>query len=725
MTRTSNTPRRGRVAGCVAFLLAVLAAGAATASAATWRTVVYRGVPITVPASWPVLHLGRASTTCVRFDRHALYLGTPGATELCPAHAAGRTEAILAEPSSGAATALRPGSQPGASGSEARVALGRRVVVTATWGAHRAVVEKALGRTVKATVTPVHAIRSLATRFASGGAGTSGGAGSGGGARAAAASIYTGLGFDACGAPSAAAMSAWALSPYRGVGIYVGGQDMACSQTNLTASWVATQIAAGWHLIPTYVGLQAPSNSCGCSGFTASNAVTQATTAADDAVAQMQALGLGPGNPVYYDMEAYPTGGKNTSAVLTYLAAWTTELHAAGYLSGVYSSGASGIADLAAQWGTSYLEPDELWVADWNGLQSVTDPYVPALDWPSHQRVHQFSGSHNATYGNTTLNIDGDYVDGATAGTATPITPDTAPSLVVRPAADGTIGLSASWPGVSTVARWQVLGGYSIGSMIPIGSADSSGSSTPIVTHSAFTYFAVQALDAGSQLLGVSPTVQTPAHLAIYGRNAYVPVRGLAGVPVGCFTGVACRVTATITSGRTVMARTGAERVPANGSGLVFFKLTPAGRAKLGTHRIAVKLTIADASGIKASTAMTLISFATSGRSPRRAISSDPTLRIVGGTDFVSFGGTGGILAGCVAAAPCDVSTQIRAHGVTIAQTGQEFLGAGAVGYLIFRLTPQGRSLLAHAPGNQLGAHVVLRNGNTTANADLVLVRAG
>ena len=428
MTRTGEKDWRGCVARGVVFLLAVLAVGASTASAAAMRTVVYRGVPLTVPVSWPVIQLGSRSTTCVRFDRHALYLGTPGASQLCPAHAAGRTEAILAEPSSGAGTVLRPGSRPGASGSEARVALGRSVVVTATWGAHRDVVEKALGRTVTATVAPVHAVRSLARR-----AGTGGGGVSAGGAHAAADAIYTGLGFDACRAPSAAAMSAWSVSPYRAVGVYVGGQDMACAQTNLTASWVATQIAAGWQLIPTYVGLQAPTNSCGCSGLTPSKAVAQATTAADDAIAQMQALGLGPGNPVYYDMEAYPTGGTNTGAVLMYLAAWTAELHAAGYLSGVYSSGASGIADLVAQYGTGYLEPDELWVADWNGSQSVTDPYVPTLDWPSHQRVHQYSGSHNATYGKTTLNIDGDYVDAATAGTATPITPDPAPSLVVQP----------------------------------------------------------------------------------------------------------------------------------------------------------------------------------------------------------------------------------------------------------------------------------------------------
>src|SRR6188474_119778 len=64
---------------------------------------------------------------------------------------------------------------------------------------------------------------------------------------------YTGLGFDACAAPSARTMEAWEDSPYRAIGVYIGGLNRACSQPNLTASWVSEQVAGGWHLIPTYV----------------------------------------------------------------------------------------------------------------------------------------------------------------------------------------------------------------------------------------------------------------------------------------------------------------------------------------------------------------------------------------------------------------------------------------------------------------------------------------
>src|SRR6202041_2877790 len=68
---------------------------------------------------------------------------------------------------------------------------------------------------------------------------------------------FTGKGFDACTAPSAATMATWLQrSPYRAVGIYIGGSDRACAQPNLTASWVSQQQSAGWHFMPIYVGPQ-------------------------------------------------------------------------------------------------------------------------------------------------------------------------------------------------------------------------------------------------------------------------------------------------------------------------------------------------------------------------------------------------------------------------------------------------------------------------------------
>jgi hypothetical protein len=234
---------------------------------------------------------------------------------------------------------------------------------------------------------------------------------------------YTGLGFDACTAPSRRSMSAWAGSPYRAIGVYIGGLNRGCSQPNLTASWVAEQTAAGWSLIPTYVGLQAPTSSCSsCAKLSTSTstATTQGTEAATDAVAQARIAGIGEGSPIYFDMESYSRSSSASNATLSFLAAWTARLHALGYQSGVYSSGASGIADLAAKYGTAYLEPDEIWFANWNGRASAaSDPYVLATAWAGH-RIHQYNGGHDETYGGVTINIDNNYVEGATAGEGAP-----------------------------------------------------------------------------------------------------------------------------------------------------------------------------------------------------------------------------------------------------------------------------------------------------------------
>src|SRR5438270_1870878 len=86
------------VLACASAALLVWAGAAVGGSAAGLRAVRYHGLTLRVPRSWPVFDLARNPNTCVRFDRHALYLGTPGLEERCPAHAVGRTEAILVSP---------------------------------------------------------------------------------------------------------------------------------------------------------------------------------------------------------------------------------------------------------------------------------------------------------------------------------------------------------------------------------------------------------------------------------------------------------------------------------------------------------------------------------------------------------------------------------------------------------------------------------------------------
>ncbi|HEX8689566.1 MAG TPA: DUF1906 domain-containing protein, partial [Solirubrobacterales bacterium] len=236
-------------------------------------------------------------------------------------------------------------------------------------------------------------------------------------ARISATSGFVGLGFDACTAPSRRSMRAWDSSPYRAIGVYIGGLNRGCSQPNLTSSWVSEQVAAGWSLIPTYVGLQAPTSSCTtCATLSPSAAASQGSAAAIDAAEDAAAVGIGPGSPIYYDMESYSRTSSATSATLTFLAAWTAKLHALGYVSGVYSSAASGIADLVGRLGSGYLQPDHIWIANWDGRKTADDPYVPDYAWSDKQRIRQYRGGHDETWGGVTINIDNNYVEGATAG---------------------------------------------------------------------------------------------------------------------------------------------------------------------------------------------------------------------------------------------------------------------------------------------------------------------
>jgi hypothetical protein len=376
--------QRDFYAGAALVVLAAVAMLLAAPPGASARTLHFHGETVKAPDSWPVYRLSQHPGMCVRLDRRAVYLGTPGAHQSCPADAIGRRRAILVEPGGGAARAAAIPTAP------------KRVAAASAGG-----------------------------------------------------TVFTGLGFDACATPSQKSMTAWGESPYRAIGVYIGGSNRACSQPNLTSTWVDTQTVAGWNLIPTYVGLQAPTSACSsCAKLTTTGAVKQGEEAAIDAVATAAEVGIGPGSPIYFDMEAYSRTSSATGATLAFLQSWTDKLHALGYVSGVYSSSSSGIADIGAQLGAGYHLPDDLWIANWNNAKNTLDPSVPANGWTLHQRIHQYQGGHDESYGGVTINVDNNYVDAAVAGGGgTPI-----------PAEDDPIGeldlASAPEPGMVRVKGW-------------------------------------------------------------------------------------------------------------------------------------------------------------------------------------------------------------------------------------------------------------------------------
>lgn len=226
---------------------------------------------------------------------------------------------------------------------------------------------------------------------------------------------FTGSAFDTCTAPPSASMAAWLASPYRAVGIYFGGDNRACAQAELTAGWVSTQVAAGWHLIPLYVGPQA---SCTLATHKKklihnARAAAQGATAARDAAAKARALGLAAQSTLVYDLEAYRTGDAACRAgVLAFMSAWTARLHDLGYLSGFYSSMGSGVADQVANYAApGYVRPDYLDFARWDRVATVTDAAIPAGHWWPHRRMKQHAGDHDETWGGVTINIDSNTVD--------------------------------------------------------------------------------------------------------------------------------------------------------------------------------------------------------------------------------------------------------------------------------------------------------------------------
>lgn len=231
------------------------------------------------------------------------------------------------------------------------------------------------------------------------------------------------LGFDTCTAPSLAALKAWrASSPYRVANIYFGGRNRGCAQPNLTKAWVQDATAMGWKLLPTYFGDQ-PSCMFGTKTYryNASSATSRGTSDAQDAISRAKTLGILPGSALYADVEHYDrTNSSCRTAVRRYVSAWTSTLHASGYLAGVYVHQDSGLRDLSASYNsTTYARPDAVWMARWDGNKSLTGwPTAPNNQWAIWQRAKQYRGDHNETWGGVTLNIDNDAIKAPVATVA-------------------------------------------------------------------------------------------------------------------------------------------------------------------------------------------------------------------------------------------------------------------------------------------------------------------
>ena len=147
---------------------------------------------------------------------------------------------------------------------------------------------------------------------------------------------------------------------------------------------------------------------------------------ANTSVAAAQALGIAPGSTLWYDLEGYNNDNDACrESALSFLSAWTTQLHELGYVSGVYSSAGSGILaldDARVNRPDAFVLPDQIWLARWDGKANTTTHYLRGDGWRPHARIKQYQGGHDETWGGVTINIDRDYLDVGLGSVAAPET---------------------------------------------------------------------------------------------------------------------------------------------------------------------------------------------------------------------------------------------------------------------------------------------------------------
>jgi hypothetical protein len=266
------------------------------------QTVTFGGYTVSIPASWPVYDLTKNPRQCVRYDVHAVYLGTPGPDPDCPPNLVGRVDTVsIQAPAASAGTKTAGNTKGPRRGGQQALNPG---TIVQDPDRH----ELALVMPDKAPQTPGRIL----------------------------------AGFDTCAAPSLPTMKAW-RARYAAAAIYIGGQMMAYDHTN-----------------------------AGC-----------------------------------------------RTAVLTFPDAWTRQLKAVGYISGVYSSAGSAITDLQSSTtvaGHSLAEPQAIWFALWDNGNSMTGaPYMTSAVWPVASRSKQYAGNRMVKVGGISLNIDADWVASAVA----------------------------------------------------------------------------------------------------------------------------------------------------------------------------------------------------------------------------------------------------------------------------------------------------------------------
>ena len=248
-------------------------------------------------------------------------------------------------------------------------------------------------------------------------------------------SVLQGQGFDQCWIASPSNLQAWKNnSPLSAINLYFGGKSRACKHPffndyDTGKDFIETLSIQGWKFIPTWVGPQAPE---GCTldysfqfSLDPSTAYDQGRDEGTEALRYARKFGLAEddesGTVIYYDLEAFNVENDAClKAAKKFISGWVDRLQESNVTAGVYGSVCASGLD---RFYTLDNPPDVIWPAYWYystpTYTSYVTPYgLPCISdsmWGDQQRIFQYTGAHNETWGNVTMSVDLNSIDGIVA----------------------------------------------------------------------------------------------------------------------------------------------------------------------------------------------------------------------------------------------------------------------------------------------------------------------
>lgn len=219
------------------------------------------------------------------------------------------------------------------------------------------------------------------------------------------------LGFDNCSAFSESTMKGfWSSTDYWWVGVYIGGDEWACSGSGVpSASWFSGLESGsyGWDFLPIWVGPQAPCTTGYANTFSydTTTADYEGAAQATDAIDEMLSIGFPSSNDiVYYDLEPFNQNNQSCDAAVQAFAQGWDELMDgdgmyAGWFGNVDQGDFNGLATISNP-------PNDIAFAYYDGDPNIydTDGYINSGYWVNDQRNHQYSNTAKA--GSYTVDAD-------------------------------------------------------------------------------------------------------------------------------------------------------------------------------------------------------------------------------------------------------------------------------------------------------------------------------